>query len=439
MSDVTVLLLTFFMLTSTFLQKEPITVITPSSVSEIKVPTANLVTVLVSPKGNVFISLAGDKDSTFSSENMRAELIKSVAAEYNRVYGKQISLTAEEVMTFAKTNMFGVSLAELKGWLDLSQEQRDAYIDPTKNPKAGIPIDMNQDLSKPNEFQIWMRAIYNSSNPNIEGAIKRGEGIAIKADKSTTYEKIQVVMDNLQTMKISGKGKSHQKKMSIHVDFTPMVDMNMLLITFFMLCTTMIKSQTLQISLPTNEKVEKEQQNKVKQSEAITVILDSDVNDEGVPTKNYLYYYEGMPPVTEEGKIDIALNPMKTEEFLPNEANGAAQGMRKIFQDRNKEVVTRINELKAKWKNKELASTEAANDSVYQARAKEIRNDSTLKRPVVIIKATPNASYESLVTALDEMQINSISRYQIDRISHNDSVMMMAVKGIPYGLEETQE
>ena len=146
-----------------------------------------------------------------------------------------------------------------------------------------------------------------------------------------------------------------------------------------------------------------------------------------------------MPPVTEEGKIDLALNPMKTEEFLPNEANGAAQGMRKIFQDRNKEVVNRINELKAKWKNKELASTEAANDSVYQARAKEIRNDSTLKRPVVIIKATPNASYESLVTALDEMQINSISRYQIDRIGHNDSVMMMALKGIPYGQESAEE
>ena len=204
MSDVTVLLLTFFMLTSTFLQKEPITVITPSSVSEIKVPTANLVTVLVSPKGNVFISLAGDKDSTFSSENMRAELIKNVVAEYNNVYNTNIQLTASEVNTFARTNMFGVSIKELKGWLDLSQEQRDAYIDPAKNPeKAGIPIDMNQDLSKPNEFQIWMRAIYNSSNPNIEGAIKRGEGIAIKADRTTTYDKIQVVMDNLQTMKMN--------------------------------------------------------------------------------------------------------------------------------------------------------------------------------------------------------------------------------------------
>ena len=47
--------------------------------------------------------------------------------------------------------------------------------------------------------------------------------------------------------------------MSIHVDFTPMVDMNMLLITFFMLCTTMIKSQTLTISLPSNEKVEQQE------------------------------------------------------------------------------------------------------------------------------------------------------------------------------------
>ena len=50
------------------------------------------------------------------------------------------------------------------------------------------------------------------------------------------------------------KKKGAQKKMAIHVDFTPMVDMNMLLITFFMLCTTMIQSRTMQIILPSNDK-----------------------------------------------------------------------------------------------------------------------------------------------------------------------------------------
>ena len=60
------------------------------------------------------------------------------------------------------------------------------------------------------------------------------------------------------------KKKGAQKKIAIHVDFTPMVDMNMLLITFFMLCTTMIKSQTLQLILPTNEEVKKENQNQAK-------------------------------------------------------------------------------------------------------------------------------------------------------------------------------
>ena len=67
MSDVTVLLLTFFMLTSTFLQKEPVTVITPASVSELKVPINNVTTVLVSPKGEIFLGVLGDADSTYSS------------------------------------------------------------------------------------------------------------------------------------------------------------------------------------------------------------------------------------------------------------------------------------------------------------------------------------------------------------------------------------
>ena len=220
------------------------------------------------------------------------------------------------------------------------------------------------------------------------------------------------------------KGKTYTKKKDVRVDFTPMVDMNMLLITFFMLCTTMIKSQTLQISLPSNEKVDKTEQNKVKQSEAVTIIVDSELNAEGVPTKDFVYYYEGMPNVEDadkDGKIDN--NIMKEIQFLGNE-NGKAQGIRAVLQERNKQVVEKIATLKEDWKAKKFHKNKAINDSIYQARAKEIRNDSTLTRPVIIIKATPNASYKSLVTALDEMQINNISRYQIDRINGTDSAMM---------------
>ena len=204
MSDVTVLLLTFFMLTSTFLQKEPVTVITPSSVSEEKVPEQNLITVLVNPQGKVFISLAGDKDSTFSSEKMRVELVKSVVAEYNKVHpNANLSLNQKQVNNFGSTYMFGLPIKMLPKWLDMSQEQRDELIDPNKSEVAGIPIDMNEDLSKPNDFQIWMRAAYNLSNDNLQGAIKDGKGIAIKADQTTPYSVVQVVMDNLQTMKMN--------------------------------------------------------------------------------------------------------------------------------------------------------------------------------------------------------------------------------------------
>ena len=48
--------------------------------------------------------------------------------------------------------------------------------------------------------------------------------------------------------------KGKQKKINVRVDFTPMVDMNMLLITFFMLCTTLSKPQTMEISMPSNDK-----------------------------------------------------------------------------------------------------------------------------------------------------------------------------------------
>lgn len=227
------------------------------------------------------------------------------------------------------------------------------------------------------------------------------------------------------------KDKSRQKKFDTRIDFTPMVDMNMLLITFFMLCTTMIKSQTLQIALPSNEKVEQEQQNKVKQSEAVTIIIDGKVDDKGLskPDEGLLYYFDGMPPSGEDLKNLTNVNPMKQIEF-GNKTGGALPAVREILRERNKDVVAKIEALKKDWKEMKFdAKNEDRNDSIYQVKAREIRNDSTLKRPVVIIKATPNASYAHVVSVLDEMAINSISRYQIDRINQVDSAMMILLQG----------
>ena len=240
-----------------------------------------------------------------------------------------------------------------------------------------------------------------------------------------------------------GKGKNHQKKMQIRVDFTPMVDMNMLLITFFMLCTTMIKSQTLSIALPSNEKVDNvENMSQASADDAVTIILDAKrktgsfdvdtVNGKVVPV---VYYYFGKPG----GDAGIGSNPeqiaannnLQESEFLTNdEKSGKARGIREIIQQRNKEVLTEINKLKEKYASGGFGSLETKDgrekaQMAYDEAASKIRKDENLKKPVIIIKSTPQASYGSLVQVLDEMQINSISKYQIDNMTKIDSVMVI--------------
>ncbi len=202
MSDVTVLLLTFFMLTSTFLQKEPVTVITPPSVSEEKVPDANLLSVLVSPEGKVYLEVLGSKDSTMKSETVRADLLKNMVTEYKRTHpSANLAFTNKEIETFSKLNAFGVPITKMKEWLNLEPDQRDKFLESEQNP--GVPINMNEDPNNPNEFQMWVKAAYNSVNPELQESMVKGRGIAIKADQTTPYSVVNVVMDNLQTIKMN--------------------------------------------------------------------------------------------------------------------------------------------------------------------------------------------------------------------------------------------
>lgn len=254
-------------------------------------------------------------------------------------------------------------------------------------------------------------------------------------------------MAEVQQSSGGGKGKSHQKKMQIRVDFTPMVDMNMLLITFFMLCTTMIKSQTLTIALPSNEKVENEENmSQASADDAVTIILDAkrkkgsfDVDSVNGKVVNEVYYYFGKPGgdagmFGAGGTILSENNNMQKSEFLTDQVNSAgihdARGIRKIIQERNKDVLKEINKLKEKFRNGGFGSLETKDgrekaQEAYNAAAAEVRKNENLKKPVIIIKSTPQASFGSLVEILDEMQINSISKYQIDNMTRADSVMLI--------------
>ena len=129
MSDVTVLLLTFFMLTSTFLQKEPVQVITPPSVSEEKVPDEKLVQILIAPNGKVYMGLTGAKDSTaLSTETFRTEVLSQAYSAYRETHPSAPALTARAVKEFSKLNTFGVPMKDVSKWIELPMEKRDEFL-----------------------------------------------------------------------------------------------------------------------------------------------------------------------------------------------------------------------------------------------------------------------------------------------------------------------
>ncbi|MDE7495754.1 MAG: biopolymer transporter ExbD [Muribaculaceae bacterium] len=211
MSDVTVLLLTFFMLTSTFLQKEPTTVITPASVSEEKVQETNFVQVLVSPQGKVWLTMNNDTSAAYGNDAMRQALLQRAGEIYNETHKDKVSFTKQQKEAFAKLGTFGVPMAQMGEFLDLASKQEgqtlmDNWLSgEDENPahKTGIPISWNQDDTRPTEFQIWMKAMRQTENSTLADKIKDGTGVAIKADQNTAFEIIHMVMDNLQSIKMN--------------------------------------------------------------------------------------------------------------------------------------------------------------------------------------------------------------------------------------------
>jgi biopolymer transport protein ExbD len=168
MSDVTVLLLTFFMLTSTFVKKEPVQVTTPASVSEIKIPETNILSILIDPKGKVFMSM--DKQGDMMNT------LDSVGNHYG------ITFTQQEKNKFKLASTFGIPIKSMKAYLAMNQEEQDKVL-----ANYGIPTD-----SIDNQFKVWVQKA-RVINPNFR--------IAIKADQSTPYKVIKDVMNSLQDLR----------------------------------------------------------------------------------------------------------------------------------------------------------------------------------------------------------------------------------------------
>ena len=189
-------------------------------------------------------------------------------------------------------------------------------------------------------------------------------------------------------------GKSKQKKFAVRVDFTPMVDMNMLLITFFMLCTTLSKPQTMEISMPSNDKsITEQQKSMVKASQAITLLLGAD---------NKLYYYEGEPNYKDYTSLE--------------ETSYTPDGIRSILLQKNAAAVNKVRALKQQKLDLKISEEE------YRKQVSEIKSGKDT--PTVIIKATDDASYKNLIDALDEMQICNIGKYVITDIAEADEFLM---------------
>ncbi|MDR3219212.1 MAG: biopolymer transporter ExbD [Dysgonamonadaceae bacterium] len=219
-------------------------------------------------------------------------------------------------------------------------------------------------------------------------------------------------------VKEEGGGKNKQKKQQLRVDFTPMVDMNMLLITFFMFCTTLLTPKTMNITMPTkDETLDDKDKTKIKESMAITILLGAN---------NEVYYYTGMIAEDKSSYTD--------PNFL-TKSSYDADGLRKYLLGRNSEMYTVIEELKAK-KDKQQITIEQYNQQTADIQKKAIQDT---KAPQIMIKPTDLATYKNTVDALDEMLVCNIGSYTLSEINEGDTYLLYVKTGNPEYLSEKQK
>nr|WP_297166323.1 biopolymer transporter ExbD [uncultured Dysgonomonas sp.] len=177
------------------------------------------------------------------------------------------------------------------------------------------------------------------------------------------------------------KKKGKPTKMNLRVDFTPMVDMNMLLITFFMLCTTLSAPQVMDIVMPAKA-TDTAEPPVVSDKTTVTLLLSE--NDQ-------VFYYWGIPEYQNPNSLQ------KTDLGV--------DGLRNVLLERNGILAQQVKDLKQKRYKKEISEEQFKSELSELKKSKE--------SITVIVKPTNSSTYNNLVKTLDEMQICSVGKYAI--------------------------
>lgn len=177
MCDVAFLLLTFFILTATARQPEPLPVDTPASTVKIKLPDADIATLTVG-HGKVFFSIPG--------QDIRRLLLEKMGKQYG------INFTPEEIKRFTVMESFGVPMGNLKQIIALKGEERNK-----EGLQPGIPVDSVG--AQPSELHQWIyQARY--ATKELHNVDLR---ISIKGDAKEEYPKIKKIIGTLQDQNIN--------------------------------------------------------------------------------------------------------------------------------------------------------------------------------------------------------------------------------------------
>lgn len=187
MVDLFSLLLTFFMLTTSFRPQEAATIDSPNSISDKQAPERNIITIFIDKESHIFFDISTNGNTTDpktgnkiadTTKHFRKSLLEKMATQYS------ITFTEKEKTKFDKSSSFGLPIQSMKKFLNAEDPKVKTALQ-----EKGIPTD-----STDNQLSLWIR-FARLTNPNAE--------VVIKGDADADYKTIKKVLDVMQENKVN--------------------------------------------------------------------------------------------------------------------------------------------------------------------------------------------------------------------------------------------